>query len=189
MIGHLEGEILDLKPGKVLVAAAGVGYEVHVPLSAHPLLAGRARAALYVHTHVREDQLALYGFPTARERDTFRALIGVSGVGPRTALAVLSGLSPEDLAAAIESEQWRRLAAVPGIGRRTAERLVVELKGKLTALAPPAGGNLRDDAVSALVNLGYPARAAEEVVSELLRGASDLDLGALLRQALRKLVR
>ena len=189
MIAHLEGRVLELAPGKVVVAAGGVGYEVSVPLSAHPLLAGKESAALYVHTHVREDTLALFGFPTRRERDTFRALLGVSGVGPRTALALLSSLAPDDLVLAIESEQWRRLAAVPGIGKRTAERLVVELKGKLGQAVQPAGAAVREDAVSALVNLGYPARAAEEAVVELLRATPDLELGTLLRQALKRLVR
>jgi Holliday junction DNA helicase RuvA len=187
MIGHLEGRVLDLAPGKVIIAAGGVGYEVSVPLSAHPLLAGQERAALFVHTHVREDQLALYGFPTQRERDTFRLLLAVSGIGPRTALALLSSLTPDDLALAIEGEQWRRLATVPGIGKRTAERLVVELKGKLGAVALPAAAAKREDAVSALVNLGYPLRAAEDAVTDLLRAVPDIELGALLRQALQKL--
>jgi Holliday junction DNA helicase RuvA len=190
MIGHLEGRILDLAPGKVLLSAGGIGYEVAVPLSAHPALAGRDSAALFIHTHVREDVLALYGFPTRRERDTFRSLLGVSGIGPRTALALLSSLTPDDLVAAIESEQWRRLASVPGIGKRTAERLVVELKGKLgEAVALAGGAAVRGDAVSALVNLGYPLRAAEEVVADLLRATPDLELGALLRQSLKKLTR
>ena len=189
MIGHLEGRIVDLAPGKLLLAAGGVGYEVAVPLSAHPLLAGCDTAALFIHTHVREDQLALYGFPTRRERDTFRLLLAVSGIGPRTALALLSSLTPDDLVLAIEGEQWRRLATVPGIGKRTAERLVVELKGKLGQVAQPLAATVRGDAISALVNLGYPARAAEEAVADQLRATPDLELGILLRQALKKLGR
>ena len=189
MIGHLEGQILDLQPGLVVLEAGGVGYEVHLPVSAHPLLVGRERATLYVHTHVREDQLSLFGFPSRRERDVFRLLLGVSGVGPRIALALLSGLSPDDLGAAIEGEQWRRLAAVPGIGRRTAERLIVELKGKLAAVARPAGGTPREDAISALVNLGYPLRAADEAVGDLLRAEPQMELSELLRRALQALVR
>jgi holliday junction DNA helicase RuvA len=189
MIGHLEGRIVDLAPGKLVLAAGGVGYEVSVPLSAHPLLAGVDSASLFIHTHVREDQLALYGFPTRRERDTFRSLLAVSGVGPRTALALLSGLTPDELVLAIEGEQWRRLASVPGIGKRTAERLVVELKGKLGQVVQPLHASVREDAISALVNLGYSLRAAEEVVAELLRATPELELGALLRQSLKKLVR
>jgi Holliday junction DNA helicase RuvA len=189
MIGQLEGRIVDLQPGLVVLEAGGVGYEVHVPVSAHPLLVGRDRATLHVHTHVREDQLTLYGFPSRHERDVFRLLLGVAGVGPRTALALLSGLTPDDLGNAVEAEQWRRLAAVPGIGRRTAERLVVELKGKLAAGARPGGATPREEAVSALVNLGYPVRAADEAVSELVRAEPKLELGELLRRALQSLIR
>ena len=188
MIGHLDGRILELQPGLVVVEAGGVGYEVRIPVSSHSLLAGRERAALFVHTHVREDQLSLFGFTTRAERDTFRLLLGVSGIGPRTALALLSGLTPDDLAVAVESEQWRRLAAVPGIGKRTAERLIVELKGKVTT-AMTAAPSPRQDAVSALTNLGYPARAAEEAVGDLLRSSPDLELTELLRRALQALVR
>lgn len=189
MIAFLDGELLDLQPGLAVVACGGVGYEVRLPLSAHPDLAGRPRVALWIHTHVREDQLALFGFPTRGERDMFRALIAVSGVGPRMALALLSGLNPEEVAAAVEGEQWRRLAAVPGIGKRTAERLIVELKGKVQPGAPAGGLSLREDAVSALVNLGYAQRLAEEAVGELLRGAPGMELGELLRRALQSLTR
>ena len=189
MIGHLEGRLVDLQPGHAVLEAGGVGYEVHLPLSAHRLLVGREQAALYIHTHVREDVLALYGFPTRRERDTFRVLIGASGVGPRIALALLSGLTPDEVATAVEGDQWKVLASVPGIGRRTAERLVVELKGKLTAAAAPGGAGIREDAVSALVNLGYPVRSAEETVASMLREEPGVDLGELLRRALKQLVR
>lgn len=189
MIGFLEGRVLELLPGRVVIEAGGVGYEVHVPVSAHPSLAGKERVSLFVHTYVREDQLALFGFPARRERDTFRILLQVSGVGPRMALGVLSGLSPDELAAAVEGERWRTLAAIPGIGKRTAERLIVELKGKLGAPVGAAGGGVRDDAVSALVNLGYPVKAAEEVVGDLLRAEPTVELGELLRRALRALVR
>jgi Holliday junction DNA helicase RuvA len=187
MIGHLDGRVLDLQPGLVLLEVGGVGYEVHLPISAHPFLVGQERVALYLHTHVREDQLALYGFPSRRERDTFRLLLSVSGIGPRTALALLSGLTPDEVATAVEGEQWRRLAAAPGIGRRTAERLIVELKGKLAGALAPGPGTARADAVSALVNLGYPTRAAEEAVAELLRSSPQMGLAELLRRALAAL--
>lgn len=189
MIGFLDGRVVELLPGEVLLEAGGVGYEVRVPLSAHRALVGQERVSLFVHTHVREDQLSLYGFPSRRERDTFRTLLQVSGVGPRTALGLLSGLSPDELSAAVEGERWRTLAAVPGIGRRTAERVIVELKGKLAAPSGVTGGSVRDDAVSALVNLGYASKAADEVVGDLLRSEPEIELGELLRQALRALVR
>jgi Holliday junction DNA helicase RuvA len=188
MIGRLCGRIVELSPGEVTLDVGGVGYELRVPVSAHAFLSSRDEATVFVHTHVREDQLALFGFPTRSERDTFRSLIAVAGVGPRTALALLSGLTPADLAAAIEGEQWRRLAAVPGIGRRTAERLIVELKGKLGAIAAPAGG-IREDAVSALVNLGYAVRDAEAAVAEVLRTGGELGLDQLLPRVLKLLVR
>jgi Holliday junction DNA helicase RuvA len=187
MIGALEGRIAELRPGQALVDVGGVGYEVNVPLSSHAYLSAAAQVSLFIHTHVREDQLALYGFPTRRERDTFRLLLGVSGVGPRTALALLSALTPDDLAAAVEAGHWRTLAGAPGIGQRTAERLIVELKGKLAPVAAVPGLEARHDAISALVNLGYPLRHADEVVGELLRKSPTLELGELLRQALRAL--
>lgn len=188
MIGHLTGRPLAVQAGVVLLEVGGVGYEVRVPLSAYRVLTDRQEISLFIHTHVREDQITLYGFPLLEERETFRALLGVAGVGPRTALAVLSGLAPGEIAKAVEAGQWRRLAAVPGIGRRTAERLIVELKG---TLAPPVATTVpaRDDAVSALVNLGYPLRAAEDAVAAVLRDQPELDLAELLPRALKALVR
>lgn len=187
MIGHLTGRPLAVQPGVVLVEAGGVGYEVRVPLSSYRAMSGRPQVSLFVHTHVREDQITLYGFPLHEERETFRALIGVAGVGPRTALAVLSGLTPAEVAEAVEGGQWRRLAAVPGIGRRTAERLIVELKGTLASPTTPVAP-AREDAVSALVNLGYSLRAAEDAVSAILREQPDLGLAELLPRALKELI-
>lgn len=188
MIGQLAGRIVELSPGEVLLDVGGVGYELRVPVSAHAVLSSLQAVTLFVHTHVREDQIALFGFPTRSERDTFRSLIAVAGVGPRTALALLSGLTPADLAGAVEGEQWRRLAAVPGIGRRTAERLIVELKGKLGGIAAPSGG-VREDAVSALINLGYAVKDAEAAVAEVLRTGGELGLDQLLPRVLKLLVR
>jgi Holliday junction DNA helicase RuvA len=189
MIGYLDGRVRELQPSVLLLDVGGVGYEIHVPLSLLPHAARGAPLGLFVHTHVREDALTLFGFLSARERDTFRALLAVSGVGPRTALALLSGLEPDELAAAIDAEQWRRLSAVPGIGRRTAERIIVELKGKLARPERAGAASPRADAISALVNLGYPRRAAEEAIGELAHGGEGLELGELIRQALRRLVR
>jgi len=187
MIGLLEGRVLELEPGEVVLDVGGVGYEVRVPLSAHRALTSSERVRLFVHTHVREDVLALYGFLSRAERDTFRRLLAVSGIGPRIALALLSGLTVEELAAAVEGERWQRLSGVPGVGKRTAERLVVELKGKMRA-GTAAAGSVREDAVSALVNLGYSPRDAERVVGELVRVEPEVDLPELLRRALKELV-
>lgn len=189
MIGWLEGRVVDVRPGEVVIEAGGVGYELRVPVSAHALLHGQDEVALFVHTHVREDQISLFGFPTRRERDTFRILIGVSGIGPRTALALLSGLPPEELAQAIEGEQWQRLAGVPGIGRRTAERVIVELKGKLQPGSGSIIPSLREDAVSALINLGYSLRTAEDTVAGVLRAEPGLELVEVLRRVLRTLTK
>jgi holliday junction DNA helicase RuvA len=189
MIGSLTGRVVELRPGEAVLDVGGVGYEVRTPVSAHGWLASREVASLFVHTHVREDQISLFAFPTRLERDTFRMLIAVSGIGPRMALALLSGMGPGELAGAIEGEQWRRLASVPGIGKRTAERLIVELKGKLAFAVEAAPTSVRADAVSALVNLGYPVRSAEEAVSDLLRTHPELPLTELLPRALKQLVR
>jgi holliday junction DNA helicase RuvA len=189
MIASLTGRVVELRPGEAVLDVGGVGYEVRTPVSAHAWLAAQEVASVHVHTHVREDQISLFGFPTRLERDTFRLLIAVSGIGPRMALALLSGMSPGDLAAAIEGEHWRRLASVPGIGKRTAERLIVELKGKLAWAVEATPTSVRADAVSAMVNLGYPVRSAEEAVGELLRGDPDLTLTDLLPRALKQLVR
>ncbi|MGC8916014.1 MAG: Holliday junction branch migration protein RuvA [Thermoanaerobaculum sp.] len=189
MIAYLSGRVLHLAPGTVVLEAGGVGYEVHLPLSALAKLHGRESAALFIHTHLRQDQLTLFGFPTAAERDVFRLLLGVAGVGPRMALALLSSLTPEELTVAVEGGQWQLLAQAPGVGRRTAERVVVELKGKLAKLVQPPVTPIRDDAVSALVNLGYPSKQAADVVSALLREKGDWELAELLREALRRLVK
>jgi len=189
MIGSLTGRIVEQRPGEALLDVSGVGYEVRTPLSTQGALAGREIVTLHIHTHVREDQISLYGFASRSERDTFRLLISVSGVGPRTALALLSGMSPTELAGAIAGEQWRRLASVPGIGKRTAERLIVELKDKLGWAGEGGTASVRADAVSALTNLGYPAKVAEEAVGELLRGGAEVPLAELLPRALKLLVK
>lgn len=200
MIGRLSGRIVDCEPGAVVLDVAGVGYDLRIPLSTYYKLAARPDpAVLFVHTHVREDALALFGFATREERAAFERLIAISGVGPRMALAVLSGIGVADLFRAVVEGDRVRLERIPGIGRKTAERILLELRDKKEVVraepdpspseASPAQG-LRDDAVSALVNLGYatePAqRAVREAATELDEGS---DLGSLLRVALRRLVR
>ncbi len=189
MIAFLRGRLLALTPGQAVVEVGGVGYEVSLPLSAYAKLQGREDVSLFVHTHVRQDQLALFGFPSSAERDVFRQLLAVAGVGPRMALALLSSLTPEELVAAVENADWQVLAQAPGVGRRTAERVVVELKGKLAKMVQPPMASLREDAVSALVNLGYSHKQAAELVGSLLRQRADWELPELLREALRQLVR
>lgn len=190
MIGRLEGRLQRLDPGTVLVDVGGVGYRVSTTLRCLEELAGQGTAALWIHTQVREDAIVLFGFPDLRELEAFERLIGVAGVGPRTALAVLSGLTPDELAASVEAGDVTRLQRTPGIGRKTAERIVLELRGRLAGgVVSAEPGDARDDAVSALVNLGYSDRDARKAVDAVWGDAADRELGELLRLALQRLTR
>lgn len=199
MIGRLTGRLMDCEPGSAILDVGGVGYELRIPLSTYYRLSARPDpAVLFVHTHVREDALALFGFATREERAAFERLISISGVGPRMALAVLSGIGVEDLARAVAEGDRGRLERIPGIGRKTAERVLLELKDKrdaarserpATPSGPPGEGGLREDAVSALLNLGYPPDAARRAVEQASGEAGGGELGGLLRAALRRLVR
>jgi Holliday junction DNA helicase RuvA len=196
MIAFLRGRVLEKHPNRVIVDIAGVGYDVAVPLSTF-YTAGEpgAEITLRVHTHVREDQLALYGFATALELSVFERLIAVSGIGPKLALAVLSGIEPRELIAAIQRSDVARLTRIPGVGKKTAERIVVELRDRLpkaidvtAAGAPPpaAGDALRDDLVSALTNLGYHRQAVDRALAKIDDGQRFADA---LRKALKELSR
>ncbi len=173
MIGRLSGVLADKAPPQVLVDVNGVGYEVDVPMSTFFNLPGLGeRVVLLTHFVVREDAQVLFGFLTAAERATFRELVKISGVGPRTALSILSGLSVAELAAAIGRQDSARLVKVPGIGKKTAERLLLELKGKLAPdLGAPAGGATLSDAqadiAQALQALGYSEREAQAALKAL----------------------
>ena len=177
MIGRLEGRLLEKNPPTVLVDANGVGYEVDVPMSTFFILPALGeRVTLLTHLAVREDAHLLYGFATAAERNAFRELIKVSGIGSRTALAVLSGLSVNELAQAITLQQSGRLTKIPGIGKKTAERLLLELKGKLGAALEGAGTTtaaLADsgtDVVRALIALGYSEKEATAALRQVPAG-------------------
>jgi Holliday junction DNA helicase RuvA len=199
MIAHLRGTLLDKQPGSVVVEAAGVGYELAIPLSTYTVIGEPGETvALHVHTHVREDALALFGFGTRLEKDLFQRLIAVSGVGPKTAVALLSGLGAEALIAAVRARDVRRLSSVPGIGRKTAERIALEIADRIEALsrgaALPARGpaRMQDDLVSALLNLGYNARAAEDAAAAAMdekETSPPAGFEALFRRALRSLAR
>jgi Holliday junction DNA helicase RuvA len=189
VIGRLEGRLHRIEPGTVLVDVGGVGYRVSTTLRFLDGLSDRDTAALWIHTQVRDDTIVLFGFPDPLELETFERLIAVAGVGPRTALAVLSGLSPGELAAAVEVGDLTRLQRTPGIGRKTAERILLELRGRLDASPAKGTGDARDDAVSALVNLGYPDREARKAVDSVWGDAAGEDLGEVLRLALQRLTR
>lgn len=202
MIARLSGTLVEKRPGAVVVDVGGVGYEVTIPLPTfRDLGEAGTHVELHVHTHVREDMLALFGFATRREKDLFVILLGVNGVGPKTAVAMMSGLGAGDLVEAVRRRDVRRLSSVPGIGRKTAERIVLEVADRMASLerdpgeAGPAGmdtGGLRDDLVSALVNLGYNARAAATAAARALDDAGQApppEFEAVLRRALKSLSR
>jgi Holliday junction DNA helicase RuvA len=188
MIGRLEGRLHRVDPGTVLIDVGGVGYLVSTTLRAFEELANRESATLWIHTQVRADAIVLFGFPDRLELEAFLKLIAVAGVGPRTALGVLSALTVDELAEAVETGDLPLLQRSPGVGRKTAERIILELKDKMTVTL--AGrGDLRGDAVSALVNLGYSRRDAQRTVDAVWSEAGESDLGNLLRMALQKLTR
>jgi holliday junction DNA helicase RuvA len=195
MIGLLRGRLLEKRPNQVILDVDGVGYLVAVPLSTFAAMGElHAELTLLIHTHVREDTLALYGFLSAREKHVFELLLGASGVGPTLALKILSGMNVEELVPAIRTGDLARLTKIPGVGRKTAERMVVELKDKLEvvaveaekpAAASPAG--VEADVKSALINLGYDDRTAETAVTEAKSQAGVGSFENLLRAALTAL--
>jgi len=169
MIAHLRGRLLSKTPQTAVVEAGGVGYEVTISIPTFTALPGEGNeVALLVYTHVREDALALFGFTTATEKRLFEKLLSISGIGPKLAITVLSGLPPERLIAAIHGQDHATLTRIPGVGKKTAERIVLELKDKLQELAPPGGTSaatpVSEDVLSALVNLGYQRAAAQKGV-------------------------
>jgi holliday junction DNA helicase RuvA len=193
MIGQLRGMLADKRPNQVLVDVGGVGYQVLIPLSTFAGLGAlHGEVTLLIHTHLREDQIALYGFLTAREKQCFEMLISASGVGPSLALKILSGMGLDELVPAIRRGDVVQLKRIPGVGQKTAERIVVELRDKLAVVEVtetgkrPARSQVEADVASALVNLGYEARAVERTI-EQVRGAGESGFDALLRAALQKL--
>jgi Holliday junction DNA helicase RuvA len=194
MIALLTGRIVEKVPSRVIVDVSGVGYDVLVPLSTFYVLGDAgAPARLRIHTHVREDVIALYGFATALEQELFERLIAIGGVGPKLALAVLSGIEPAELIRAIRGHDVERLTRIPGVGKKTAERIVVELRDKLAAIAPheeherPASrSQLEADVLSALENLGYDRRSAERALEAAREGAAK-HFEDLLKESLQQL--
>jgi len=202
MIASLKGTLIQKHPTSIIVEVQGVGYEMRIPLSTYYELGDvGSTVALMIYTHVREDTLQLYGFRTQREKDLFMQLITVGGVGPKLAITILSGLSVDDLIMAIRTNALARISSVPGIGKKTAERLVVELRDKLAALstaeaeaaykeATAAGAAIeaiREDVVSALINLGYGRSVAEHAVAATLAVESDHSMERILKQSLKRL--
>jgi holliday junction DNA helicase RuvA len=199
MIGRIRGQLLHKKPNQVLVDVHGVGYEIQIPVTSfYELPEEGHEVSLRIHTHVREDALILFGFITQREKDFFLKLVSISGIGPKLAIAILSGGKVEELAQAVSEGNLARLVSIPGVGRKTAERVVLELKNQITPfLLPEQAGaertaakpdGLQEDILSALVNLGYPRPTAEKALTAVIRlGDCERTFEELLRHTLRRL--
>ena len=196
MIARLKGILVEKSPNRVVVDVGGVGYDVLVPLSTfYGLGEAGSDVALRVHTHVREDVIALYGFSSGLEQDLFERLIAINGIGPKLALAVLSGIDPGELVRAIRAQDVARLTRIPGVGKKTAERIGLELKDRLphataSSEAPAAAGDdRRVDLLSALTNLGYKGAIAETAVDAAVKRAPDAPFEDLLRDILRGMMK
>jgi len=191
MIARLAGTLLEKQPDRVVLDVGGVGYLVSSSFQTYQdLPAAAAQAALWIHTHVREDALALFGFASEKEKRLFEMLIGVSGVGPKLALTLLSGIPAAELVAALAKGDAKRLTSVPGIGRKTADRLALELREKAEKLrtpGEPVSGIDPDDVVSALVNFGYKRSEADRAVESIAREGGAPDFADFLKRALAAL--
>jgi Holliday junction DNA helicase RuvA len=195
MIAQLRGTLADKRPNQVLVDVGGVGYLVHIPVSTFYALGDlHSNVTLLIHTQVREDAISLYGFLSSREKHLFELLISASGVGPVLALKILSGMSVDDLVPAVRAGDLARLTRIPGVGRKTAERMVVELRDKLAAMETPetarhavATTGTSADVISALLNLGYEQRIAEQAVERVGKNGAPETFETLLRAALQQL--
>ena len=193
MITQIEGKLVEKHPTHVVVNCNGLGYEVHISLYTFSQLPDEEYIKLHTHFHVREDVQMLYGFKDTVERDIFRLLIGVSGIGTSTARTMLSSLPPDEIHAAIAGEDVATIQSIKGIGAKTAQRVIIDLKDKVKAL--PAGAKIqtvsnntfKEEALSALEVLGYPRRSAEKVIDNLVQSAPESSVEELIRKALNKL--
>jgi len=189
MIAHLRGKLIAKHPNQVIVEAAGVGYDVTISVPTFSELGGIGTdVALHVHTHVREDAIALFGFLHPEEKQLFEKLLSVSGIGPKLAVTILSGMAAAEMVAAIKGNDVAKLTKIPGIGKKTAERMVLELRDKLKdfGLAPaaPPSSPMEEDVLSALTNLGYQRPLAEKAVATVIRSGQPKEFDAMFREAL-----
>ena len=192
MIAHLRGRLISKHPGQAVVEAAGVGYDVAISIPTFSELPAAGNdVALHVHTHVREDAIALFGFLHAKDKQLFERLISVSGIGPKLAITIMSGMSPDAMVAAIRSNDVATLTRIPGIGKKTAERLILELRDKLDQFgAAPAARTttpVQDDVLSALLNLGYQRPAAERALASAAKNGGRESFDGLFRDSLAML--
>jgi Holliday junction DNA helicase RuvA len=193
MIGYLTGKIISAKPTQILLDVNGVGYEIRISINTFERISGKESVSLFIYTNVKEDAITLFGFYSEAEKEMFELLISISGVGPKSALSLLSGISTDDLKQAIITSNVERMIAVPGIGRKTAERLILELKNKVRdikeeglSLAKPS---LQKEAVAALSTLGYNLASSEKVVNKILSELPDCSLEGLIKRSLKELNR
>ena len=189
MIAHLRGRLISKRPGQTIVEAGGVGYDVAISVPTFSELpAIGSEVALHIHTHVREDALALYGFLRAEEKQLFEKLITVSGIGPKLAITILSGMAIADMVGAIRANDFARLTKIPGVGRKTAERMCVELRDKLEGFGAPqpvaTHSAVEEDVISALTNLGYQRAVAEKALARAAQSAGRDNFDAIFRAAL-----
>ena len=203
MIAYLSGKLLEKEANSVIVDVGGVGYDVMIPLSTFYDLGEIGEdISLRIFTYVREDTLQLFGFKTVRERELFLLLISVSGIGPKSAITALSGMSADEIIGAIRQNNLARLNSIPGVGKKTAERLVIELRDKIAKLSAVAseemksegipnmsGDNVYDDAISALSNLGYHSNAAEKALKQAMQEGTEVSVQKLLRRSLQLLAK
>ncbi len=191
MIGYLSGKIKSSKPTQLLLDVNGVGYVINISINTFEKITNKEAVSLFVHTHVKEDSIALYGFYNESEKEMFEHLISVSGIGPKLALGMLSGITTEDLKEAIEEGNLSRIVSVPGIGRKTAERLILELRTKVKDVVAEEGGGthhgVKQEAVAALTTLGYNTVTAEKAIRQILSSSPACTLEELIKKALGEL--
>lgn len=190
MIGYLHGKIISKKPTKLLIDVSGVGYLVNISINTFEKLADKTEVSLYTHLNVREDAMDLYGFYTVAEKEMFELLISVSGIGPKSAQSILSGIQIDDLKEALRAGNVSRLISIPGIGRKTAERLMIELRDKADSVSESGEtvafgvSTVRGDAIAALINLGYNQKIAERAVRSVTDKSPNISIEDLIKEAL-----
>ncbi|MGI8470589.1 MAG: Holliday junction branch migration protein RuvA [Pyrinomonadaceae bacterium] len=205
MIAYLSGKLLEKQATSVIVDVGGVGYEVTIPLSTfYEIGEPESGIALRIYTHVREDALQLYGFKTERERELFTMLISVSGIGAKSAISMLSAMNADEFILAVRTDNLARLTSIPGIGKKTAERMLIELRDKISKLSATSGGTassvseiktaisqdaIYEDAISALINLGYQRNAAEKALKQAVQEGTEMSVQKLLRKSLQLLAK
>lgn len=191
MIGHLNGKIISIKPTQILLDVNGVGYRVNISINTFEKISDQEKVSLYIFTSVKEDSISLFGFFTESEKEMFELLISISGIGPKLALSILSGITIENLKDAIQSANVGRITSIPGVGKKTAERLILELKSKTDSITVEGGSvtasSITSEAIAALLTLGYNVKTAEKVVRDVLDEKPDSSIEELIKNALAKL--